>query len=341
MARTGSTTSRSKKNNSTTEPATEAVTTEANEEATVTTPTDTVESTEATDVTATAETTAETATEAKPEFDLTEFEAAVETALGDVDVSTGTVNKDQAEKVKAVFRTLEGGVKAKNAAKKSLNARLRSVVSAGDLVTAQGVMDLVDAVANAGSAPKAPAERAPVDPTEAFVQKLVLHNLAYNLVVADVPDEVDADAARDQASTKVGELTEQADALYAWTRADEETRGDAPEVNPLVTKAVRLAQGKVSGSRAASTGGGTTHEGPRGNTARHIQLVFKDQPVGTYMKVAEIAKANSEEYPDRKVSAGAITARLKSKTPIEGIEASDGPDGKLGAMKTAEVDLNK
>lgn len=333
MARTGSTSTRSTRK-SPSKPATEAVTPEATEEAPEMS-TDTVEATDTTTEPAVAEATAE-ATEAKPaEIDLTDFHAAVETALGNVDTATGTVPGESTEAVKKAYRDLDGA-KAKNAAKRSLNDKLRDVVSSGDIVKAQGVMDLVDAVANAGSAPKAAVEKAPADPKEAFVQRLALHNLAYNLVVADAPDGVEYEEASAEAQAKVGELTEQAEGYMAWTKADEESRGDEPEVNPLVKKAVRLALGKVSGTRV---GGGTStpHEGPRGNVARHIQLAFKGQPVGTEMKVAEIVKVKTSEYPDRAPSAGAVNARLKSNNPIEGVEAVQ-VDGKAGARKTADVE---
>lgn len=339
MARTGSTTSRTKKS---TQPATEAVTTEANEEATVNT--DTVEATVAESTPAeTTEAPAEAteATEApaeKPaevEIDLTAFKAAIEAALTKV-TEDGKVPTEDQEPVQAAYRDLEGA-KAKNVAKKALNDMLRDIVSGGDIVKAQGVMDLVDAVASAGSKPKPAAERKPADPVEAFIEKLVLHNLAYNLVAADVPDGVDESDAKGKATEKVGELTDQADQFFAWTQADAETRGDEPEVNALVKRAVRLATGKVSAARTSGGGTSTPHEGPRGNTARHIQLVFQAQPIGTVLKVAEIAKAVSTEYPNGKASPGAINARLKSNTPIEGIEACLTADSKAGARKTAEV----
>ena len=336
MARGTSTRSKAKTTPDT-ETATEAATPEAKEAPEMTTtvePTDTEATEAATEATA-AEGTAEEKSD-EPEFDLTAFDAAVKAALETVDPATGHTADEAAEAVRKAYRDLDG-VKAKNAAKKSLNEMLRDIVSGGDIVKAQGVMHLVDVVANAGSAPKAQAERKPADPREAYIERLALHHLAYNLVSADLPDGVNEEEAKGAAQDKVNDLTDQADKLFAWTQADEDTRGDEPEVSPLVKKAVRLALGKVSAGRT-SGGTSTPHDGPRGNTARHIQLVFKDHPVGTFMKVAEIAKLNSEEYPDRKVSAGAINARLKSNNPIPGIELAS-VDGKAGARKTADVEV--
>jgi hypothetical protein len=337
MARGTSPTKRAAAKKSTT--ADETPATETAEEATVTTtaeaPVETTEPTESTENTENAGD--ENKTEDKPaEPDLSAFDAAVEAALAEADSDTGTVPEASLEAVKSAYRDLDG-LKAKNLAKKALNDRLRDSVNAQDIVKAQGVMHLVDAVANAGTATKAAAERTPADPVDSFIQRLTVLNLAYNLVNGDEPDgksEAEMAEIRESVSRKVGELTEQAEQYYAWATSTAEDKGDEPEVNPLVKKAVKMAFGKVGGS---TRGPVTPHEGPRRNTARHIQLVFKDKPVGTFLKVAEIANTKSSEYPDKPVSAGAINARLKSNTPIEGIEPATDSDGKAGARKVAEV----
>ena len=319
-----------------TKPADEAVPTEAPEEAPVTTTVadETVTETEA----PAAEVPAETTDEKPAEPDLTEFNTAVQAALDNADTTTGQVPDGDLSNVKVAYRNLDG-LKAKNAAKKDLVDRLRNSVNEGNIPKAQAVMHVTDAVQAAGTAPKAQADRTPKDPTEAFIERLTVLNIAYNLANSDVPDGLDGeqlDAARKAATDKVGELSEQAEKYYTWLSADGEDKGDEPEVNPLVKRSVKFALGKGS---SVGRGPSTPHEGPRGNTARHIQLVFKDQPVGTFMKVAEIAKTKTTEYPDKPVSAGAINARLKSNTPIEGIESTTDESGKAGARKTAVVDL--
>lgn len=335
MARTRPT----KSTPATEQPATEAVTTEATEEATVTTVVENPAETTAVEATDTS--TEAPATEAKVEKpaepDLTAFKAAVDAAIKEKDGPTGDLAVVQIESVKAQYQALDG-LKAKNAAKNHLQGLLRTAIAASDVSTAGAVMNLVDNACVAGSKSAAGAgEAKPADPAQAYTDRLVALNLAYNLAMADVPEGVNADEARAKATDRVGELTDQADKLYTWSKADAEARGDEPESSPLVKRAVRLTSGKVSGGKA---GTGTPHEGPRGNTARHIQLFFKGQPIGTQAKVAEISNAKTDEYPNGNASPGAINSRMKSaesgKSPIEGIEIVQ-VDGRMGAKKTAEV----
>lgn len=337
MARNTSPTARAKKSTTTTDQtATEAATTEANEEAPVT---DTAVA-EATEQTAVAETATEAPAEkaAEPSLDevLATFKASVETALKEKDTATGHLPDAQVETVKAEYQKLDS-VKAKNAAKKHLSEELlRTAIAKTDIQTAAAVMQLVDNACVSAGAAKSTAEKAPADPAEAYIQRLVQLNLAYNLAVNDVPEGVDAEAARAKAQDEVGNLADQADKLYTWTKSTDEDKGEAPEVNPVVAKAVRLASGKVPGGKSGGNGGGTSG-GPRGNIARHIRLVLKDQPVGTAMKVAEISNAKTEEYPDGSASPGAVSSRLKSGRAIEAIETTK-LDGKLAARKTAEYE---
>lgn len=307
--------------------ATEApTTTEAEKEAPVTsTVTETPDTTEATDSTTEA-----TATEATPEFDLTAFKAAVDAALAERDSATGTLAEAPIESVKAAYRDLDGA-KAKNAAKKHLTDFLQNAIDEMDIVLGKATMILSKAVQNAGSASKG-APPTPTDPTEAFVQRLTVLNLAYNLVATDVPEGVDEEAARAKVTEAVEANDEAARTYLEWASKPEADRGDEPEVSALVKKAVKVAMGKGVGSVKA---GGTAHEGPRGNVARHIQLAFADQPLDTFMKVSEIAKAKTEEYPNGNASPGAVSSRLKSSTAIEGIEAGENADKRFGAYKRA------
>lgn len=321
--------SRPKTKTEATEATEAAVPTEATEEAPVT---DTA--TEATEQAAAAteatEAPAEAATEKKDEVDLTAFITAVEAAIAEKDGATGALPVAQIEAVKAQYQSLDG-LKAKNAAKKDLQDRLRTAIAKADVSTAAAVMKLVDDACVAGGKSTAAAEKAPADPAEAYIARLVALNLAYSLAANDVPEGVDADEARGKAQEQVNGLAEQADALFTWTKSDPETRGDEPDANPLAKRAVRLVQGRVSGSRSASSGGGSTKEN-RGNTARHIQLFFKDQPVGAKAKIAEIAKFVSEEYPAGDASPGALNSRMKSNNPVPGVNAST-LDGKFAVEK--------
>lgn len=318
--------SRPKTNTEATEGTEAAVPTEATKEAPVT---DTAEATE--QAAPATEAPAEAPAEAKKdEVDLTAFTTAVEAAIAEKDGTTGALPVAQIEAVKAQYQSLDG-LKAKNAAKKDLQDRLRTAIAKADVSTAAAVMKLVDDACVAGGKSTSTSEKTPADPAEAYIARLVALNLAYSLAANDVPEGVDADEARGKAQEQVNGLAEQADALFTWTKADPETRGDEPDTNPLAKRAVRLVQGKVSGGRSTSTGGGSTKEN-RGNTARHIQLFFKDQPVGAKAKIAEIAKFVSEEYPTGDASPGALNSRMKSNNPVPGVTAST-LDGKFAVEK--------
>lgn len=300
--------------------------------------TDTVEAAEQTEAaTTTTEAPAEaTTTEAPAEVDMNEvlkgFVGSVETALTEKDTATGALPVSQIEAVKAQYQSLDG-LKAKNAAKKDLQDRLRTAIAKADVATAAAVMKLVDdACVAGGKSSTAAADKPPADPAEAYIARLVALNLAYSLAANDVPEGIDAEDARAKAQDQVNGLAEQADKLFTWTKSDPETRGDEPDTNPLAKRAVRLVQGKVSGGKSASTGGGGSTKENRGNTARHIQLFFKDQPVGAKAKIAEIAKFVSDEYPAADASPGALNSRMKSNNPVPGVQASL-IDGKFAVEK--------
>jgi len=305
------------------------------EESTVT---DTVEATpEATEATAAQTTTEAAADESKAELDLNEvlkpFVEAVDAALSEKDGATGDLAAAQVEAVKAKYQALDG-LKAKNAAKKELQDRLRSAIAAQDVASAAAIMNLADNACVAGGS-KPATEKAPADPAQAYRDRLVALTLAYSLVVNDVPEGVNAEEARAAAQEQSTALAEQADTLYTWTKSTDENKGDEPEASPLAKRAVRLALGRVSGGRS---GGGTStpHEGPRGNIARHIQLFFKDQPVGYKAKISEIANAKTEEYPDGSASPGAVNSRMKSKNPVPGVRAAE-IDGKFAVEKVEDA----
>lgn len=282
-----------------------------------------------------AEVTPEATDESKSgEVDLTEYKSAVANALAERDSATGQVPVVQVESVKAAYRNLDG-LKAKNAAKKELTESLKDAVNSMDIVLGKAIMILSESLATAGSNAKAAAERTPVDKAEAYVQRLVALNLAYNMASEDIPEGVDVDAAREKAEQQVNALEADAAKYYRYVQAPADERGDEPEADALVKKAVKLALGK--GVSVKSTG--VAHEGPRGNIAKHIQEAFAEQPDGTFLKVAEIAKFRSTEYPDGNASPGAVTARLfpgeGKKTTVEGIEPGVNDQSKRGAYKLA------
>ena len=273
--------------------------------------------------------------EAANEALFTEFEAAVTTALNERDSTTGTVPEVQVEAVKEKYRNLPGA-KYKNRAKKHFNDQLKSAVNEQDLIKGTAVMSLHDAIENAGPAPRATAtERKPADPAAAFRDRVATLHLAYNLARENAPEGVDVDAELPKVEEKVGELTDQAATYYAWVVSTAEDKGVEPEVDPLVKRAVKAAQGKAATAGRAASGTSTPRvsDGVRRNVRTHIAQVFKDEPSGAYKKVAEIAKAATEEYPAADCSPGAISAALKSEKGVPGFKMELDENQHVGARK--------
>lgn len=296
---------------------------------------DTNEATEAT----TAEQDAKAQAQAEGEAKLAEFGAAVTGALAERDTATGTVPEVHISKVVEAYRALPGA-KFKTAAKKSMVERLQDAVNSTDIVQGMSVMNLTKAIESAPAGAKAPATpKAPVDPSVKFVDDLTVLHLAYTLRRADVPEGVEVEgenSAFGKVDAKVESLNDQAEAYYAWVKSDAEDKGEEPEVDALVKRAVKAAQGRAaSAPRATSSTPRQSSGGPRRNVKTHITQVFAEYEVGTVLKVAEIANAKTEEYPDGDCSPGAISAALKSDKGVEGVEKTTDDKGALAARKTA------
>lgn len=245
------------------------------------------------------------------EVNIEDFKSAVTAAVAEGDPSTGTLPESAIESVNVEYRKLDG-LKAKSSARDYLESQMLEAVSQLDALAARGYSDLKSNL-KAGST-KA-ADKAPADPTAAFVQRVTSLRLAANEVASSVPENVSEDWA-EQVEKLVAESAEGMDTFrtYLNTEVPEgEDKPEAPEVSPVVRAAFKLASGKVAGGskRAAS--------GLRRNTANHITSAFADVEVGTFLTIAEIAKHKSAEYGDDSPSQGAISARLFPTTTIEGI----------------------
>lgn len=303
--------------------------TETNTEATaeVTTNTEEAPVTEQTTEAAPTEETTEQA------VDLTAFKAAVDTAMSEADNSTGQLPEAAFSPVNDEYRKLDGQ-KAKNEARKFLEDQMLAAVGELDAVKARGYSDLRGGLSAGGGAAK---EKAPADPTAAFVQRVVAQRLALSLVEQAVGEDVASDWS-ERADKQAGELAEQVASYQTWldTEVPEgEEKPAAPEVSNVVKQAFKLSAGKASGR---GTGGGTS-SGVRRNIGKHISEAFAEHPVDTFLTIAEIAKFKSSEYGDESPSQGAISARLFPTTTVEGIEpiekgAIDGKNPK-GARKVA------
>lgn len=296
------------------------------------TKTTTEESTVTTETEAPVEATETTETEtAEVEFDLTAFEAAAQAAVKGSDESTGDVPTSLIDPVVQAYRALPG-VKAKNAAKRAIDEAMTSAMDDMDIRVAKANL-LLSQNLTAGST-KSSAPKAPVDPTEAFVERVAGLRLALELASSNVPEGV-SDEWQGKAEEKVAAADEQSRAFYAWSTDEAEDKGDAPEVDQFVSAAVKLALGKSAKvGRARAVGGTSTFQGERRNVRKHIEEVFEGVDSGTFLTVSEIRKGKSEEYGDDAPSAGAVTQALKSANfAVEGVTPGTNDAGKLGAHK--------
>jgi|SRR5690606_30366 len=289
------------------------------------------------------ESTVSAATEAAPEataeveIDLTEFKSALATAVAERDESTGTVPEAALAPVQAVYRQLEG-LKAKNAARKLVEEAMREAMVNTDLPLARAHLDISKGLTAGGGGGKARAERAPVDPTEAYTQRVAGLALAVELSQVEQPEGVAEDWA-EKVNELVTEAREAAKAYRAWLTSEDEDKGDAPEAPAFAQAAAKLSVGrsaKIGGAK--SGGGGGTFTGERRDVAAHIRNAFAGVESGTFLKIAEIRKIRSEEYGDDAPSAGAISARLfpksgKAPVGLDGIEPGQDESGNRGARK--------
>jgi hypothetical protein len=302
----------------------------------------TVQTEEAPVTETTTENTNETPTEAsKPEaeVDLTAFNKAVAEALEASDTSTGEVPEANLEAVKAAYRALDGA-KAKNAAKKAVNEAMKDAMNSDNLPQARANLMISENALVAGGGGGG-GQKAPADPTEAFVQRVATIHLAYGLVTAHVPEGVD-EGWQQKVTELVESSNDTANSYLQWTTSPEDTRGDEPEASPVVKNAVKLSQGKQAKAGTSRSGGSFT--GERRDIGVHIRNAFEGKDKGTFLSIAEIRNTPSDEYSTGEgseavfeaPSAGAISARLDEK---EGKKSSmrkfgiipDTQNGKKGA----------
>lgn len=288
----------------------------------------------------TADAATEATTEAAPaaaekpaevKIDLTAYTAAVDAAYNGRDESTGVVGDELLEAVTKAYRDLDG-VKPKNAAKALVGERLKDAVNQLDISSGRAYMLIGEA--NTAGAGGSKGEKAPADPAEAYVQRLVTLALAQSLVTA--PEGVDVAAATDKANSTLAELATPAQEYLTWTNADEATRGDEPEVNSTVKAAVKLATGKTAKAGGGSRSGGSSFDGPRRDIGKHIAEAFESHNSGDFLTIAEITNFKSTEYGDSKPSAGAISARLfpsTGKCSLDFVTPNTNEKGNRGAVK--------
>lgn len=275
---------------------------------------------------------------APAEPDLTEFKEAIEQALTDGDDDTGVLPVAAQAAVSDAYRKLDGQ-KAKNLAKALLDDGVKASIIGSNLPHARSYTEMRDAV-NKVTAKKA-TDKVPADPKEAAVTRLASLRLAHVIVMDTLPDTLNADEVANETTQLAESLTEDVEKYKAWVANEAEDKGEAPEVNPVVKSAFKLAQGKAAGA-ARKSGTGGSSSGERHSTAKHIEEYFADKEAGHFAKISEIANFKSAEYGDDHPSQGAVSARLfppnGGKCTISGVEPvqkDDSTNQPRGARKAA------
>jgi hypothetical protein len=273
------------------------------------------------------------------EFDLGPFEALAKEVSEAADKNTGSLAEGDLDRVLAAYKELPD-TKVRNRAKKHLQEQVAAGIENLDMAKAKSYLTMHD---NMKTGAAAGGTRQPADPKARWQQQLEIVTLAYGELFNQRPEGVTEEQVN-EITNGVQSLSEDMTKLRDWHALEVkegEEKPEAPKVDDRVSAAIRLARGgKVAGgSRAASTGGGSSHEGPRRNIAAHIQSAFAEVETDTFLTVAQIAAHKSEEYGDDKPSPGAISARLfpaSGKCTVEGIEPGTGGEkNQRGARKVA------
>jgi hypothetical protein len=247
------------------------------------------------------------------------------------DQDTGSLSLALIEKVRATYAPLN--TKHRNGARTWLESQMSDAMigqndyqDGADYGAARSMIELLNALK--ASTPKPQITKAPVDPTQGHVARIVALLLAPNLV--PVPEGT-ATNWQQLAHQKQQELASQVIEYRDWQNAnagkpaDEQT--EAPKVDEIVLLAANIAKGrapKVSKPREPKVAGQpraprqpSVSSGVRRDIAAHIRSAFADKNSGDFMSIGEICRHKSEEYGDDSPSQGAVAARLyPNKQPV-------------------------
>lgn len=273
---------------------------------------------------------------------------------GKIDSQTGEVQAEDMARIVEAYKNLPGGTRVHNKAIAHLaGVQMEALTEHMWAVGARALALITIELKNASKGTRARAEaiaKPTVSPTEAHVALAVAHVLSVNFLA--VGKDVDpnwgamVNEKAQSLAEEVGVYRTYLDEKAEYDALSDEQKvpfGDgptAPEVDPIVSHAARLARGRVAGTRKAATGapksGAATPRAPRdpnsprGNILEHIKERFAGVPVGTFLKVGEIAKVHTSAYPEGTSlpSGGAISSRIEKDTfkgAIPGLEYTDSP----------------
>lgn len=284
---------------------------------------------------------------------LAPFDAAVTAAVAEAGES-GELSAEQTAPVVALYLGLPS-VKIKNRARDELDLAVKEGMkasmkdrslfpaAAAHLALREALREAKPTKAN--KEPKAP--KVVVDPTDAYVSRVMAARLAVGILQATQPEGVSADW-----STKVTDLGpssgEHLTAYQAYLDSEAEDKV-APEVPDYVVNAFKIASGRGVGKGRKAAGGGTVkreYTGPVRDVLAHITEVMSTQAVGAFLKVGVIAKTVSSIYPEGDASPGAVAGRLgndeKAPAPAAleafkaaGLEIAKDESGRRGLKKVS------
>lgn len=270
--------------------------------------------------------------------------------VGKIDNSNGEVPADEMTKIVEAYRSLPGGTRAHTKATDRLT-RNQGVLLTEHMwaVGARALALILGELRTAGKGTRARAEgvaKPTVTPTEAHVSLAAAHALSVNfLTVGEDVDENWGQMVNEKVSalaSEVGTYRTYLDEKAAYDALSDEdkakaTEPTAPEVDSIIVQAARLARGRVAGPKKAAaapkSGAATPRtprdpDSPRGSILEHIKEVFASKPVGTFLKVNEIAKSVSAQYPSGNASGGAVSSRIEKPSftgAVPGLEYTDSP----------------
>jgi hypothetical protein len=275
------------------------------------------------------------------------FEEAVTQALLNEgrDEDTGTLPVAAIDPVKVAYSALptRGKTSARDYVQSEMTKAMMGDGGEQDFGAARSLLEILNALKTAAT--KVTVTKEPVDPTQAFVARVVSLMLSPNFV--PVPAGV-KDGWQQLVQNKAQQLGANVHAYKAWLEANgdkpTEEQSAAPEVDDIVLSALAIAKGRGSSATRKGGSGATSPKvrtatapgAPRRDIAAHITSAFADVESGTFLSIGEIVKKRSEEYGDDEPSQGAIAARLfpggdASKCNVPGVRPEQ--RDKKGAVK--------
>lgn len=281
---------------------------------------------QATDVVATADEAVNTGdATAQPEkseveevIDLSQVNAALDAILASDYSDPSTVNFDA---VITAYQNLSR--KGKAAATREMGDKSTELLEAGDFAKAR--IYLLANKATKATPSKSSAPKTPADQTRSVVERLAGFQLSYATLMENLPEGVATEGLKEKVQTAYEAGLEEIKNYLAWENSEAEDKSDAPELSGAAELALKIS------FKATRKPYGKRHD-----VTAHIEQIFADKAVGTFLTATQISKEKSEEYGDDEATASAITARLKSDKPLpSGLTATE-RDGTKGVLKESE-----